>query len=56
VIDCGRDVEPELWRRYLALLLRGLQVDPPPPEALPRGPLAPEDVQRVMSSWEPPRR
>ena len=37
VIDRSRDVEPELWRRYLRLLLDGLRPDaatPLPVEAL----------------------
>ena len=32
LIDASREVQPELWRRYLAIVLRGLSADP---EAMP---------------------
>jgi AcrR family transcriptional regulator len=35
VVDYGHEVNQELWRRYLHLLLRGLRADPTPPEPLP---------------------
>jgi hypothetical protein len=56
VIDGTRDVEPEIWRRYLALVLRGLRADPTPLEALPVGPLTEEQVEDVMRCWHPPSR
>ncbi len=56
IIDCARDVEPELWRRYLAIMLRGLGADSEPPTSLPAGPLALEQITEVMAAWQPPRR
>jgi AcrR family transcriptional regulator len=56
VIDCARDVQPELWRRFLAIYLRGLRAECGPPDALPQPPLDPIATQRVMAAWEPPRR
>lgn len=49
LMDAARDVEPELWRRFLAIVIRGLSADPGPPEALSPGPLLPNDVDLVMS-------
>ena len=51
VIDAARDADPELWRRYMAILVRGLatQPDEQPPLPVP----APGDavVDTVMSSY-----
>jgi AcrR family transcriptional regulator len=49
-IDCARDVEPELWRRYLQIILQGLRADPGPPKPLPVAPLAPEQIDRAMAA------
>ena len=49
-IDCARDVEPELWRRYLQIILQGLRADPGPPEPLPVAPLAPKRIDRAMAA------
>jgi AcrR family transcriptional regulator len=56
VVDGTRDVEPEIWRRYLALVVRGLRADPTPPEPLPVGPLTEEQLEDVMRCWHPPAR
>jgi AcrR family transcriptional regulator len=56
VIDSARGVEPELWRRYLAILLEGLRAEPDPHQALPVPPLATDKLPDVMASWQPPRR
>jgi AcrR family transcriptional regulator len=50
VVDYGRDVKPELWRRYLHLLLRGLRAEPQPAEPLPVPPLTPEELDELLSS------
>lgn len=49
VIEASRDVDPELWRRYLQLLLRGMAADPSAAGPLPGQPLAPEQVEHVMT-------
>jgi hypothetical protein len=57
VIDAARDVEPELWRRYLAIVLRGLRAEPTTAQPLPVGPLSEEKFEDVMRCWQPaPRR
>jgi AcrR family transcriptional regulator len=56
VIDCARDYDPELWRRYFAIVLQGLRADPGPPPPLDVAPLPLEGVDQVMSAWKPPRR
>jgi AcrR family transcriptional regulator len=53
VIDAARDIEPELWRRYLAIFLRGLRADPTPVRSLPVGPLTEEQADDVMHCWRP---
>ena len=56
LIDAARDVEPKLWQRYLALMLRGCSAHPESMPALEPGPLAPADVEKVMSAIRPARR
>jgi AcrR family transcriptional regulator len=53
VIDCSRDVEPELWRRFLALLLDGLRA---PGGDLPVAAVPLERIAEVMRAWRPPAR
>jgi AcrR family transcriptional regulator len=48
VVDQGREVKPDLWRRYLSLLVRGMRADPAPAEPLPVEALTDEELQRVM--------
>jgi AcrR family transcriptional regulator len=55
VVDFSRDVEPELWRRYLALLLDGLRAAPDGGH-LPCPPLAEAQLDAASSSWRPRRR
>jgi AcrR family transcriptional regulator len=56
VMDGARDIEPDLWRRYLAIVLRGLRADPTSLEPLPVGPLTEEQLEDVMRCWRPPPR
>jgi hypothetical protein len=46
VMDRARDVEPELWRRYLGLVLDGLR--PAAATPLPVGPLSTDQLDTVM--------
>jgi AcrR family transcriptional regulator len=48
VIDLSHDVAPELWRRYLAIVLDGLRAEPLRPEPLPVPAPPFEDVDRMM--------
>jgi AcrR family transcriptional regulator len=54
IVDCSREIDPELWRRFLAIVLDGLRardgVEPLPVEALSM-----EQVAVAMTSWRPPR-
>ncbi len=53
VIDAGREVAPELWRRYLAIVLQGLRAKPAPPEPLTTPPVPPEQVDEVLAgAWK----
>ena len=54
VADFANDVEPDLWRRSLALLLDGLRADGASP--LPVGPLDADQADRAMAAWRPGRR
>jgi AcrR family transcriptional regulator len=56
VIDVAHEIAPEIWRRYLGLLLRGMRVETGPPEPLAAPLLPVEQVDEVMSRWHPPRR
>jgi AcrR family transcriptional regulator len=56
VIDVGQDVAPDLWRRYLAIVLRGLRADAGTPEQLPAAPPPPERVDKMMAAAWGPRR
>jgi AcrR family transcriptional regulator len=56
VIDISHDVAPELWRRYLAIVLSGLRADAGAAEPLPAQPPPFEQVDRMMSAaWAPKR-
>ena len=52
LVDFGRDVEPDLYRRFLAIVLDGLRprddLDP-----LPVGPLEVRNFQDAMARWKP---
>lgn len=55
-IDGARGIEPELWRRYLEIVVQGLRADPSPPEPLEVAPVAPEQVDAVMAAAKTHRR
>ncbi|HEX2300564.1 MAG TPA: TetR/AcrR family transcriptional regulator, partial [Pseudonocardiaceae bacterium] len=55
VAEYGAEVDPELWRRYLTLLLDGLRTGGGPSE-LPRPALDPEHLDDAMRCWAPWRR
>jgi AcrR family transcriptional regulator len=56
VLDAAREVEPELWRRYLEILIQGLRAEPTPPEALVTPALGGDQVPSVMGAFKLPRR
>jgi AcrR family transcriptional regulator len=51
--ECTRDVDPEIWRRYLGILTDGLRTRRDGPVPLAPAALAPEQVQRTMRCWRP---
>jgi AcrR family transcriptional regulator len=56
LIDASRDVSPELWRRYLGIITRGLSAHPDQEPELETPPLEPDQVDHVMSYLKPARR
>jgi AcrR family transcriptional regulator len=56
VIDAARDVKPDLWQRYLEIFLQGIRAHPSEPEPLATAPVTPDQAQRVLAAWQPPRR
>jgi AcrR family transcriptional regulator len=48
VIDAAHDVEPELWRRYLGIVLQGLRANPGPPPSLAPPALSEERMDEVL--------
>lgn len=56
VADASREANPELWRRYLALVLDGLRRERGAPTPLPQPPLGDEELDCAMRDWRPPRR
>ena len=56
VVDFSASVEPQLWRRALAIQLDGLRARRDEPTPFPIGPLVPEQTDRAMIAWRPARR
>jgi AcrR family transcriptional regulator len=56
VAEFTREVRPELWRRYLAILLDGLRVDRAELTELSETPIDPVEVDEVRSCWSLRRR
>jgi AcrR family transcriptional regulator len=55
IIDLSRDFEPDLWRRFLSIVLQGLRADPGPPEPLDPAPPEPQRMQAMLTAWKPAR-
>lgn len=56
VLDFSREVEPELWRRFLVIVLDGLRARRDGVTPLPVAALDDDQVDRAMASWRAPRR
>jgi AcrR family transcriptional regulator len=56
LIDASRDVSPDLWRRHLGIITRGLSAHPDQEAELTTPPLAEDQVDHVMSFLKPARR
>jgi AcrR family transcriptional regulator len=55
VIDIAGDVSPELWRRYLTIVLDGLRTRRDDPTPLPVPALEHGQLETCMQGWRPPR-
>jgi AcrR family transcriptional regulator len=55
LIDASIHVDPELWRRYLAMVLDGIQSGNRHDEIPGKPPERPE-LERILAGWIPPRR
>jgi AcrR family transcriptional regulator len=55
VMEDARHIDPTLWRRALALVLDGYRAAPQP-DPLPGSTPTPEQIERVLTHWRPPRR
>ncbi len=56
IADAARDTSPELWTRYLRIVLDGLRATPEGTSPLPVAALEFEELDEVMQAWRPPRR
>jgi AcrR family transcriptional regulator len=56
LVDASHDIAPDLWRRYLGIITRGLAARPEQEPGLEAPPLAPDQVDHVMSFLKPARR
>jgi AcrR family transcriptional regulator len=55
VIDIAGDVSPDLWRRYLTIVLDGLRTRREGPTPLPVAALEHGQLESCMQGWRPPR-
>ena len=53
--ECTRDVEPDVWRRYLGIVTDGLRAGRAEPSELAHAPLSPEQTQATMRAWQSAR-
>jgi hypothetical protein len=51
ISDYGHCADPELWRRYVRIMLDGLRAQPGPPSELERPALTEPELICVMSQW-----
>jgi AcrR family transcriptional regulator len=50
--ECTRDVDPDVWRRYLGIVTDGLRTRRDGPCVLQRGALTPDQTQEAMRRWK----
>ena len=51
VADYTREVHPEVWRRYLTIMLDGLRAEPTAPTPLHPKPLSEVQLEHAMHNW-----
>jgi AcrR family transcriptional regulator len=54
--ECTRKSDPEVWRRFLVILIDGLRTRRDEPSTLGPDALTPEQTQRTMACWRPAAR
>jgi AcrR family transcriptional regulator len=54
--DSTRDLDPELWRRFLTIVFDGLRTRRDGPTPLGPGPLDDTEFDRAMAAWKAPGR
>lgn len=55
IADVAPPDRPDLWRRYLGLLVDGIRAEGTAREPLPEPPMSLDCIQEVMVRWRPPR-
>lgn len=55
LIHQARDIEPDLWRRYLAIVLDGLRTRRDEPTPLAVGAPTEDELERALHGWRPAR-
>lgn len=55
VVDYTRNVDPEVWRRLLTVVLDGLRAPADTRTPMPTEPLDTDGLLTAMSGWNPPR-
>jgi AcrR family transcriptional regulator len=53
VVDYTRHIQPDVWRRSLALIIDGLRAQPGATTPMTPAPLTPDQVDQAMRSWHP---
>jgi AcrR family transcriptional regulator len=53
VVDYTREVEPEVWRRFLTIVIDGLRTRRDAPSPLPHEALDQQQVDSAMQAWRP---
>ena len=56
VVDYAGDMQPDIWRRFLAIIIDGLRAGTPEATPMQSAALTPDEVDRTMRSWHPRRR
>jgi AcrR family transcriptional regulator len=53
ISECTREIDPELWRRYVGIITDGLRTRRDAPTPLAHDPLTAEQTQATMRAWRP---
>ena len=54
--ELTRDVDPDVWRRYLGIVIDGLRASRDEPSPLQGDALTPDEMQRTLRGWRPAAR